>query len=413
MDNQKHSILYVDDELVNLNVFKTTFRREYAIFTATSAHEGMDLLRQYPIEMIITDQRMPRMTGVEFLKWSLEEFPEKTRIILTGFSDTEAIITAINECDIYRYMTKPWDIEEMRLALKKAFETYQLRQDNFKLLEDLKEAKESLEQKVIERTTEVTQQKEEIEYKNQVLQSQNSLLKELDDERNNITSMIVHDLQSPINRISGLLELLEIEGNLSFNENQKIYLDLIRRNISDASRHIRNLLDIKALEKNSNYQMPLSKINIASLLPQLLVAYREQASKKQVNLLYESNSEEVFIKGQEDYLNRIFDNLISNAIKFSPKNINSNVFIKIKENGEYVRISIQDEGQGLSEEDKKNLFKKFQKLSARPTNGESSSGLGLSIVKSLTERLMGSVWAESEPKKGATFIIEFPKYSSH
>jgi signal transduction histidine kinase len=413
MDNQKHSILYVDDELVNLNVFKTTFRREYAIFTATSAHEGMDLLRQYPIDMIITDQRMPRMTGVEFLKWSLEEFPEKTRIILTGFSDTEAIITAINECDIYRYMTKPWDTEEMRLALKKAFETYQLRQDNFKLLEDLKEAKESLEQKVIERTTEVTQQKEEIEYKNQVLQSQNSLLKELDDERNNITSMIVHDLQSPINRISGLLELFEIEGNLSFNENQKIYLDLIRRNISDASRHIRNLLDIKALEKNLNYQMPLSKINLASLLPQLLVAYREQASKKQVNLLYESNSEEVFIKGQEDYLNRIFDNLISNAIKFSPKNINSNVFIKIKENGEYVRISIQDEGQGLSEEDKKNLFKKFQKLSARPTNGESSSGLGLSIVKSLTERLMGSVWAESEPKKGATFIIEFPKYSSH
>ncbi|MCU0389795.1 MAG: hybrid sensor histidine kinase/response regulator [Thermoflexibacter sp.] len=413
MDNQKHSILYVDDELVNLNVFKTTFRREYAIFTATSAHEGMDLLRQYPIDMIITDQRMPRMTGVEFLKWSLEEFPEKTRIILTGFSDTEAIITAINECDIYRYMTKPWDTEEMRLALKKAFETYQLRQDNFKLLEDLKEAKESLEQKVIERTTEVTQQKEEIEYKNQVLQSQNSLLKELDDERNNITSMIVHDLQSPINRISGLLELFEIEGNLSFNENQKIYLDLIRRNISDASRHIRNLLDIKALEKNLNYQMPLSKINLASLLPQLLVAYREQASKKQVNLLYESNSEEVFIKGQEDYLNRIFDNLISNAIKFSPKNVNSNIFIKIKENGKYVRISIQDEGQGLSEEDKKNLFKKFQKLSARPTNGESSSGLGLSIVKSLTERLMGSVWAESESKKGATFIIEFPKYSSH
>jgi signal transduction histidine kinase len=412
MENQKHSILYVDDELVNLNVFKATFRRDYDVFTANSAQEAMEILRQQAIDLIISDQRMPKMTGVEFLKWTLAEYPNAIRIILTGFSDTEAIIRAINECDIYRYITKPWDIEEMRLALKKASETFQLRKDNAQLLADLKEAKEFLEQKVVERTAEVIKQKEEIELKNQILEAQNSKLQELDNERNSIISMIVHDLQSPINRISGLLELLEVEGKNNFNHNQLTYIELLRKSIADASRHIRNILDTKALEEaNSISQVALSRIDLIQLIGRLLETYKEQASKKQVIINYEISHQEVYIKGYEDYLGRIFDNLISNAIKFSPKNVNSNVFIKVKENGEYVRVSVQDEGQGLSEEDKKNLFKKFQKLSARPTNGESSSGLGLSIVKSLTEQLQGKVWAEGEPKKGATFIVEFPKYS--
>jgi signal transduction histidine kinase len=412
MENQKHSILYVDDELVNLNVFKATFRHDYNIFTANSAQEAMEILRQQPIALIISDQRMPKITGVEFLKWTLADYPHTIRIILTGFSDTEAIITAINECDIYRYITKPWETEEMRLALRKAVETFQLRKENQKLLNNLQEAKESLEQKVRERTAEVIKQKEEIELKNQILEAQNIKLQELDNERNSIISMIVHDLQSPINRISGLLELLEVEGKNNFNQNQLTYIDLMRRSTSEASRHIRNLLDTKALEGNNSIsQVVLSRIDLTHLIGKLLETYKEQAFKKQVILNYETSHQEIYIKGYEDYLSRIFDNLISNAIKFSPKNVNSNVFVKVKENGEYVRVSVQDEGQGLSEEDKKNLFKKFQKLSARPTNGESSSGLGLSIVKLLTEQLQGRVWAEGEPKKGATFIVEFPKYS--
>jgi len=412
MENQKHSILYVDDELVNLNVFKATFRHDYNIFTANSAQEAMEILRQQPIALIISDQRMPKITGVEFLKWTLADYPHTIRIILTGFSDTEAIITAINECDIYRYITKPWETEEMRLALRKAVETFQLRKENQKLLNNLQEAKESLEQKVRERTAEVIKQKEEIELKNQILEAQNIKLQELDNERNSIISMIVHDLQSPINRISGLLELLEVEGKNNFNQNQLTYIDLMRRSTSEASRHIRNLLDTKALEGNNSIsQVVLSRIDLTHLIGKLLETYKEQAFKKQVILNYETSHQEIYIKGYEDYLSRIFDNLISNAIKFSPKNVNSNVFVKVKENGEYVRVSVQDEGQGLSEEDKKNLFKKFQKLSARPTNGEFSSGLGLSIVKLLTEQLQGRVWAEGEPKKGATFIVEFPKYS--
>ena len=413
MATEKYRILYVDDELGNLNVFNATFRREYAVFTANNATEGMKILGSTQIDLIITDQRMPKITGVEFLKWCKAYYPDSMRIILTGFSDSDAIITAINECDIYRYIAKPWDSEEMKLTLKKAFEAHQLRKDNQELIADLKEAKESLEQKVVERTAEVMRQKEEIEKKSQTLEDQNYLLQELDNEKNNITSMIVHDLQSPINRIRGLLELFTMENNAPFSENQVLYLDLIRRNISDASRHIRNLLDTKELEKSTDYQVPLTKTNLSAILPTILESYKEQSMKKKVNLQFENNDEDVYVNGNEDYINRIFDNLISNAIKFSPKDSNSNVFVKIKENGENVSVIVQDEGQGFTEEDRGNLFKKFKKLSATPTNGESSSGLGLSIVKTLTERLGGKVWAEDSKIKGATFIVEFPKYTDN
>lgn len=402
MRSEKYSILYIDDEIGNLNVFNATFRRDYNIFIAGSAADGVELLQSTPIDLIITDQRMPKTTGVDFLKWCKTAYPDAIRIILTGFSDTEAIITAINECDIYRYLSKPWGVDEMKLTLEKALESYQLRKDNQRLIIDLKEAKESLEQKVIERTSEVTQQKEELEVQNQLLQ-------ELDNERNSITSMIVHDLQSPINRMKGLIELFVIESQIPFSENQLLYLDLIKKNISDASSHIRNLLDTTALEKTTIHEVPLTMVNLTAILPALLNGYKEQAAKKKVNLHYETNAQTSYVHGNEDYLSRIFDNLVSNAIKFSPNGHNSNIFVSIKDSSDTVKVSVQDEGQGLTEEDKKNLFKKFQKLSAMPTNGESSSGLGLSIVKTLTERLSGKVWAESNTVRGTTFIIEFPK----
>lgn len=402
MRAEKYSILYIDDELGNLNVFNATFRRDYNIFMASSAAEGVELLKSTPIDLIVTDQRMPKTTGVDFLKWCKAAYPDAVRIILTGFSDTEAIITAINECGIYRYLSKPWDVDEMKLTLEKALESYQLRKDNRRLIKDLKEAKESLEQKVIERTSEVTQQKEELEVQNQLLQ-------ELDNERDSITSMIVHDLQSPINRMKGLIELFVIESQIPFSENQLLYLDLIKKNISDASSHIRNLLETTVLEKAASHEVPLTMVNLTAILPALLNGYKEQAAKKKVSLHYETNAHTSYVHGNEDYLSRIFDNLVSNAIKFSPNGNNSNIIVGIKDSSDTIKVSVQDEGQGLTEEDKKNLFKKFQKLSAVPTNGESSSGLGLSIVKTLTERLNGRVWAESNIVRGTTFTVEFRK----
>jgi class 3 adenylate cyclase len=137
--SQDFTILYVDDEEQNLISFKATFRRQYQILTATSAGAGIELLKNNPVQLIITDQRMPEMTGVEFLEKILPEYPDAIRMILTGFSDVDAIIQAINSGRVFRYITKPWDENELRMTIENARQIYQLQQKNKVLVADLQQ----------------------------------------------------------------------------------------------------------------------------------------------------------------------------------------------------------------------------------------------------------------------------------
>jgi class 3 adenylate cyclase len=162
VDEEKPGVLYIDDEDDNLIVFKSAFRRFYKVYTAISAEEGLEILNNEDIALVITDQRMPRMTGVQFLQ-TIPDEKEVIRMILTGYSDVEAIIEAINTGKVYRYITKPWSKEELKVTLDNAIEAFRLRTTNKKLIQELKIANEYLEQKVLERTMEVSTQKIEIE----------------------------------------------------------------------------------------------------------------------------------------------------------------------------------------------------------------------------------------------------------
>jgi len=161
-ESTKPKVLYIDDEEDNLVVFKSAFRRHYDILLATSAAEALEVLGSNKVDMVITDQRMPGMTGIELLK-NLPDEPEIIRIILTGYSDIEAVIEAINVGKVYRYITKPWDKFELKLTIDKALETLGLKVYNKKLVEELKDANIHLERKVEERTKEIEKQKVLIE----------------------------------------------------------------------------------------------------------------------------------------------------------------------------------------------------------------------------------------------------------
>jgi len=155
-------ILYVDDEEDNLIVFKSTFRRDYNVYVALSGQEGIEIMKKNEIRLIITDQRMPEMTGIQFLERIIPDYPDCIRMILTGFSDIEAIIQAINTGRVYRYITKPWNREELKMNIDHGLEAYQLKDQNRKLIEDLKIANQTLEEKVIERTKKIELQNREI-----------------------------------------------------------------------------------------------------------------------------------------------------------------------------------------------------------------------------------------------------------
>lgn len=144
------SILYVDDEVDNLTVFKSTFRREFTIHLAKSGAEGREILKNNEIQVIITDQRMPEMTGIQFLESVNPAYPDCIRMILTGFSDVEAIIEAINKGKVYRYITKPWNKDELRQTINDALENYESRVRNKNLIEELKETNKQLEQELID-----------------------------------------------------------------------------------------------------------------------------------------------------------------------------------------------------------------------------------------------------------------------
>ncbi len=145
MSDDKINILYVDDELNNLVSFKAVFRTKYNILTATSGEEAKKKLRANPVNIIITDQRMPQMTGVEFLESILDEFPDPVRILLTGYTDMSAVVDAINKGKIYHYLTKPWNEEELDSIIIEAYEVYEERMAEKELNSKLTLSNEQLE----------------------------------------------------------------------------------------------------------------------------------------------------------------------------------------------------------------------------------------------------------------------------
>ncbi len=132
-------ILYVDDEESNLVLFDRAFEDSYEIHTALSAREAIEILRCQTTHLVITDQRMPEMTGVQLLEVIQSEFPDIVRMILTAYSDVDAIINAINTGHVYQYVTKPWDEKEFGVVIDRALESYDLQQHNRKLVEEFKQ----------------------------------------------------------------------------------------------------------------------------------------------------------------------------------------------------------------------------------------------------------------------------------
>ena len=138
-------MLYIDDEINNINSFKASFRRIFTVFTAESAAEGKIILEKEDIHVILSDQRMPKTTGIEFFQSILETHPDPIRILITGYTDINAVIDAINVGQVYKYLSKPWNEEDIKNFIYKAFEVVDLRRKNKELTEKLLDANKKLE----------------------------------------------------------------------------------------------------------------------------------------------------------------------------------------------------------------------------------------------------------------------------
>jgi YesN/AraC family two-component response regulator len=201
MEKIERTLLCIDDERNILNALKRLLRKEdFRLLTADSGEEGLKILAENEVQLVVSDQRMPKMNGTDFLKQVKASHPDILRIILTGYTDVDSISEAINEGHIYKFFLKPWNDQNLKLEIRQAFEQYELKQDNkrlhdqvFQQNEELKKINENLESMILERT-------QSLEFQNKALQ---------------ISHAILEDLPVPILGISS--EMMVVMINKAFN----------------------------------------------------------------------------------------------------------------------------------------------------------------------------------------------------
>jgi two-component system, sensor histidine kinase LadS len=257
------------------------------------------------------------------------------------------------------------------------------------LLVQERRQKESLEHLVEVRTRELHQQNEE--------------LTALNIEKNELMGIVSHDLKNPIGAVRGYAELIE---NQILTGDEVLFASGKILQVSDRMLElVKNLLDMNQLE-SGGLQLNMVSFDISPVVEAVVYQYRISAEAKHIMLHFSNEAGESVISADEQALMQVLDNLVSNVVKYSPHGRRADV--RVKRNADAVRVEVQDEGEGISPEDMKKLFGKFARLSAQPTGGEHSTGLGLSIVKRMVEAMNGRVWCESELGRGATFIVELP-----
>jgi signal transduction histidine kinase len=253
---------------------------------------------------------------------------------------------------------------------------------------------------------------------NQYLHQSNVHLKKLNEKKSEFLGIVAHDLKNPLNGVLGFAQLIEISLEDAKNGHPldaESNLNMLKQ-VIDSARHmadaLNQLMNSEVIE-SGQIQLEASEINISQIARKVVIINNPQANAKSIEILCDIE-EDVMVFVDPLRIQEAIDNLISNAIKYSP--IKSHVWVKLNRepgiDGESYRVvfSVKDEGSGLSETDKSMLFGRFQKLSSKPTAGESSTGLGLFIFKRLIELHNGEVWVKSELGKGSEFGFFMPIY---
>ena len=382
------TLLVIDDEEEILKALNRQFRRDYQVYMARSADEGLRIMTETPVQVIISDQRMPGMNGAEFFGKIKHEYPDAIRLLLTGYADIQAVIAAINDGNIFRYITKPWDPVELDTIVRDAFERYNLIVQNRTLLTDLRQANVMLEQRVVERTAELAQV--------------NARLMMLNAQQNAFLGMAAHDLRTPLTVLQGFTDLLTHPS--ARPEDFKEFVVIIRESVEQMLNLLNDLLDITAIE-SGNVTLRPRATDIPTFIERVSKFNRPLGEQKTIALVTEVEPGlPLMIDPQR--IEQVFNNLLSNAFKFSHGG--TTVILRVVRRDGCVEFSVIDQGQGIPADEIDKVFGEFQRVSTQPTADEPSTGLGLSICKRIVHLHDGHIGVESEFGVGSRFYFTLP-----
>ncbi len=354
-----YNLLYIDDEPENLTVFSSKFRRIFNVFTASSASEGLELLNKHEIQLVISDHRMPEMTGVELLEEVKGKYPDVVRIILTAYTDSEDIINAINKGGVYYFIKKPWVGDEVKALIDKGLSYYNLRQRNKNLIQRLYTSINELEM---------------------------------------FYYRISHDLRGPVASQYGILNLAKSEKD--FNHMNE-YLDMLEESIRKLDGTLKKIADVG---RTGDHKSPMTRIDFDSVIDATLFQLKAEIEAKgiQVSVTVQPN---ITYHAVEPILATLLENILENSIYFSDERKGQKTLtISVKADDKKVNLDIEDNGVGIHESQLGTIFDAFYRGSAI----SKGNGLGLYVVKKAVDSLRGQITVSSQEGIGTTVHVELP-----
>ncbi|MGP0064832.1 MAG: ATP-binding protein [Isosphaeraceae bacterium] len=379
------SLLVVDDEPEVLDSVYNLLRLKYRVVTCTSGTRALELLRSdAELHVIMSDQRMPEMTGVELLRQAKEIRPETTRLLFTAYADIRTVIDAINQGHVFRYLAKPWDSEELEAVVYQAVEHHDLIVEKNRLLAEL--------------------------------QAANAKLTEANRLKGAFIEVASHELNTPVTVVLGLLELWKMSLSPDAQPADRQWVDRIGAAAQRLARTVERMLKLvrsgefgRALEKEMVAIESLVRRTIDEVAPYL------ELRRQSVSVQVEPDLASILV--DRDKLTDVLVSLVANAIKFTPDSGTIRI-VAGEEPGMpgWVRVRVIDEGVGIAPEDQQYLFEPFftgfdtlRHSSGDYQFGKRGIGLGLWLVKTFVELHGGRVEVSSTPGQGSTFSFLLPR----
>lgn len=385
-------IFCIDDESIVLDALKEQieqgFKGDFTVEVAESGDEALEILEDLQsenaeVQVVIADFIMPGMKGDTLLTKFHEIFPSAKTLLLTGQASIEGVSNAVNNANLYRFISKPWEKDDLILTLKEAIKSYEQEKTIIRQNEELTELNTNLEKKVEERTKQ---------------------LNELNATKDKFFSIIAHDLKNPFNTLIGFTELILENLNDYSYEKLEEFIGILRDTSKQSYALLENLLEWSR-SQTGRVQINQEDININTLVEENINLLLNQAAKKKIKLINEIQyNGNVF--ADINMLRTVIRNLISNAIKYTKEEGSITCGSKLLQ--DKLEISISDTGIGIKPENLEKLFRIDVNYSTRGTADEGGTGLGLILCKEFIVKNGGEIWVESIYGEGSTFKFTVP-----
>jgi signal transduction histidine kinase len=383
MNPNRPTLLVVDDEPEVLRSVHDLFRREYRVLTFERGGEAISALEKTDAPVILSDQRMPGMTGVDLLREAKRLRPDTTRLLFTGYADIKAVIDAINEGNVFRYITKPWDPQEMVAVVRQAVEHHGL---------------------IVERRALIGE-----------LQERNEQLQEADRLKKAFIQVASHELNTPVAVVLGMTELWRLSQGPSATPAERTWVDRIGGAGKRLAHSVERMLKLLRTDR-FDLTLDLCPTDLESLLLRAVADVQPFLQARNQTVALQVHKDLGSAEVDTGKIGDSITNLLVNAIKFTPDG--GEVAVSAAPEGtELARFRVTDHGQGISPEDLKHLFEPFftgydtmHHSSGEYQFGKKGMGLGLWLVKSFVELHGGAVEVISSPGNGSTFGFTIPRH---